>query len=226
MKLTAISCNYADPQGLRAKPLVDSCAHYKVPLHLYGGPVWPECRKAKLEYLLPELIQLQSRGWTHVMWIDAFDSLVLAEYPVICASYVVGMDAPRLLFSAEKNCFPYASLREKYPLTRSRWRYLCAGGWIGEIEYMRSVIPVALKNSDSNDDQGVWTRAFVSGLLPEAKLDDSCLIFQNMHSSPEPCVKNKALYNPITQTMPCTVHFNGGCGLDGSFDEIRRDLGL
>jgi len=238
MKLSVISCAYGAGGYDKAFRLRDSCERAGLPLHLYGLDLpWPECKQAKLIDLEEQLRQLMDKGYSHALWSDAFDSFVC---PGVSQSTIVELCRefygqswyrPVMIFSAEKNCYPFSSLRYAYPnpgpVERFPWRYICAGGWLADIHHLLTHLPSVIDQTDpgSGDDQRAWTKAFLNGYLPGARLDYNCKIFQTMHQTDEPFASHGYVVNPVTRSLPCFVHFNGSsCGADGRLDQMYREV--
>ena len=76
-----------------------------------------------------------------------------------------------MLISAEKNCYPYASWAERYPITGSKWKYVNSGGFIGERDFvldgLRKIVAhvegTGTRIQDASD-QGEWSELYLEGL--------------------------------------------------------------
>ena len=145
---------------------------------------------------IPNLI---GQGYTHVLWADGFDTFLRHDEPRIMSSYM-DYGSPGILFSGEKNCWPDPGVAELYPQSAYPWRFINAGTWMAEISYLKNALESVIAFSGSEeDDQRLWTRAFLGGILPTSKIDASCSIFQTMWET-----------NLSEIADPAVVHYNGG----------------
>ena len=153
----------------------------------------------------------QNRGdYTHILYTDAWDTLAMAPVDEFAA-----LNENVWLFSAEKNpCF--AGNLSKYQ-SASRWKYLCAGGYLAPIDFYIEVVESEPRLANENDQQ--WaSRIFETGKYPVA-LDTGCRIFQTLYNmgpfnaAPnwgEFAVSDEGrLVNLITGTKPIFIHGNG-----------------
>ncbi len=84
-------------------------------------------------------------------------------------------------------------------LTESR--FINAGTWMGQVDYMVDVIEFALEaNPDEINDQRIWTDAFLGKGLPGAVIDTERKIFQTMWGTELADVSPDA----------SVIHYNGG----------------
>lgn len=179
------------------------------PIYFGLGKPWSSWR----ERLKEALAVLPSIETTHVLMTDAFDALfICGESEIIDAYNRAG--APPLLLSAERDCWPDTSIAGDFPQFEVPWRYPNGGGWMGERQYLIDYIPQVLECGDSENDQELWARAFLLGMLPGAKLDHWCRVFQTVSGSARDLhwVQSQGrMLNDRTGTYPCVVHWNGRC---------------
>ena len=110
----------------------------------------------------------------------------------------------KILFAAEKNCWPDYSIASKFPNQNEPYKYLNSGCFIGQV----SEIKKFLKNDiqDYDDDQLFLQQAFLKNQL-DIKLDYEQYIFVTNES--EVIIRNNQLYNPVTNCCGCIYHGNG-----------------
>jgi hypothetical protein len=119
-----------------------------------------------------------------ILFTDAYDTFLLAgEDEILEKFYKTGKE---LVFSGEIVCWPNASLASEYPESKSPFRFLNSGGFIGKAGYIRARImdnlqtPSTLKYYWSN--QIYWTEQY---LLHQDSIgiDTQCHIFCTMVST-------------------------------------------
>ncbi len=127
----------------------------------------------------------------------------------------------RVVFGAERFCWPDKSLEEKYPqVSEKEKRFLNSGAFIGfanDIYEIVSFAPIA----DNDDDQLYYTQIFLNKELRDKhsmKLDTLSTIFQNMNGAVDELSistnENEfSLVNTVTNTNPSVLHGNGASKL-------------
>ena len=126
------------------------------------------------------------------MWLDGYDSLILKSEAEILAR----LDAPAPI-SAERNCFPDSERAEEFPLIGAGPRYLCAGGYIGNREYLIATMETVLSMAATGDDQRAWTSAYLAGAVSGLAVDRERAIF---------CSEGDG---DTKEADPCSRHWNG-----------------
>lgn len=216
MKLVVLSSCYQRPDLLAT--LAESCQLFRHDLILVEKPgaAWTNCREGKLIAARDKLKELATAGvYTHALWTDGFDSFMCQPLHAIAREHAA-MGSPEIILSAEKNCFPDATLAKLYPLQDSPWEFVCAGGWLVEISARVCGVFDQLCAEESPEDQLTWARAYVNGFVGGmATLDVGCRIFQTMWGTSEfdevtvtPKI-NGDVVNHVTGSHPCVIHFNG-----------------
>jgi len=216
MTLAAITaCLYPDTQMIHL--LMDSAVKHGVPLSPYGigcNPGgWGDIKVTKL---LPVLEELMEEGYTHVLYTDGTDSLFVRSWEDIQQEYIA-LGSPVCLMSAEKDCYPFRDLGDKFPDV-GPWRYPCAGQFMGEIPWIWNRWNFMAKEYASHpecNDQGWITLEILAGRMECLVLDSECRVFQSMSGGDI----QEGPVNAVTGSRPCVVHFNGGysdpvCGRD------------
>jgi len=111
----------------------------------------------------------------------------------------------KVLFAAEKFCWPDESIAKYFPQSETSYRYLNSGLFIGRVDELKKIITKEIYDID--DDQLYYQNAFLSNQF-DIKLDYESHIFQC--SDDNVIVKNNGLYNLKTNHFPCLYHGNGG----------------
>lgn len=91
----------------------------------------------------------------------------------------------RVLFSAERYCWPDKSLAAQYPPVSRGKRYLNSGSFIGYASDLYAILDTALVK-DEDDDQLFFTNAYLHDELRtrhKIKLDHKSEIFQNLYGA-------------------------------------------
>lgn len=180
MKLAVIAPAYGT--GEEAFLLVESAARVGLPVLLYGmGKVYSTHTESKLRAVLPILQDLEANGYDTVLQTDAHDALFVHGERRIIEGYR-HYASPDILLSAETNCYPDASLSVEYDLVDSidsPYRYVCAGGWMGNIRLLRQAIPQILDQAPHEEnDQLLWTLAYLRLYDLDIALDHERKVFQ------------------------------------------------
>jgi hypothetical protein len=152
---------------------------------------------------------------TNMIFTDAWD-VVFQRDPSVADEK---MDA--IIFNAEKNCFPDARLADKFPETRTTYRYLNSGFSIGPTElYLQ-----ALKEMKADDippdhlmsgikvepnDQLYWQKQYLFGNT-RIRLDTNCEYCQTLAgvTDDELLFDDGVVRNRITGMTPLALHANG-----------------
>jgi GR25 family glycosyltransferase involved in LPS biosynthesis len=103
-----------------------------------------------------------------VMFTDSYDVMLLQNPQVILSKF---RDFKRpIVFSAEKTCWPNASLIDEYPNSETKYRFLNSGGFIGYANEILEILKEPIEDRD--DDQLYYTQIY----LNQIKSSDSVLI--------------------------------------------------
>jgi len=187
--------------------------------------------------LLKQAIESGKITAERIIWFDAFD-VVFVDPPEIMVELAIEFFDDKLVYNAEKNCFPDASLAEKHPQTKHPFRYLNSGFAVGRtcdfmamLEWIKAdEIPNDSRNPDGSgnhpNDQDYVMRAFVSGELPMA-LDTSGIICHTLCGVEESefDFSGESIENLKTGAWPCAFHANGPSKDSGIMAPILRKLG-
>lgn len=143
---------------------------------------------------------------TLLLFSDSYDVInVSTEYEIIEKYFSISKN--QILFSAEKYCWPDISLEKYYPNTKSKYKFLNSGGFIGNAYDILNNLDMDIKDDD--DDQLYFTKIFIFNNV-NIKIDYNCEIFQTLNGSIKDIYiyKNK-INNKIQSTFPSFIHGNG-----------------
>lgn len=152
-----------------------------------------------------------------VLFTDAFDVFYADDLNTIVKRYL-GFHT-KVLFSAESECYPDASLEYQYPTSETPYRFLNSGTFIGRVGELKEILKDDIAHDD--DDQLYYTKKFLSGRY-DIKLDYEGYIFQTTDNAIEKV--GTQMYNPRTQTFGCIYHGNGGDDAKETFDRLYNQF--
>lgn len=222
--LLVFTCDYSEPT-VNLSLLRRSCELYDIPLATYGEGPYPGHSIAKIRDAAKFL---ETRDEPFALFTDGADTFVKDTAATILAKYQrVGS---LILLSAEKNCWPDATIATHYPIVdkRSPWRYINSGGWMGErraliaaLDYMSMEI-----EEYGNDDQKLWTRWYLYGRgRLVSGIDSGCNVFQTMASAASHELSPDGS-NAVTHNTPSVYHFNGRTqGIGNWYRMLTGDIG-
>jgi hypothetical protein len=206
--MKVLVCTVATRENEGLAILKESCRKFKVDLKVIGmgeefrGFGW------RLKILHTYLLEQQSM-YDLLLTLDGYDMLFTTSLDEIVERYV--RYATPLLISAEPACWPFEyPSPDQYPPAPTRYRYVNAGGYMGDLKYITHLMTkhkVPYLN-DWDDDQRFWAWMYVLDVA-ELKLDHYCQIFQCLNHSQEDLVIHKKLHNHSTGSTPCIIHGNG-----------------
>mgnify|MGYP003673979816 FL=1 len=142
-----------------------------------------------------------------ILMLDGYDTIVLRSVLTLIKKYK-GVEA-KVLFGAEKTCWPDSTLSTDYPETSCDWKYLNSGQFIGKAQDILNILDEEVQDSD--DDQLYYTKKFLSGNYGIG-LDYNCEVFQTFGGTEVELFINKTfaeLHNVVTTTKPAIAHGNG-----------------
>lgn len=170
-----------------------------------------------------------------IFFTDGNDAFLMAQEKEIIEKFNVFKED--LVFSTETSCWPDRNLAIDYPKgIKSRYKFLNSGGFIGKVGLIRNLLKDTnfdLHNFEESN-QYLWTKRFLK--YPRLiALDYTCELFctfspevgeeylqPNANSSSYAYynfmkkwfndnfqIRDGRIFNSITNTSPCQVHFNG-----------------
>jgi len=168
-----------------------------------------------------------------VFFTDGIDALLLTtEIEILNKFHRFNAE---LIFSAETGCWPDPAMADLYPYSfKTPYRFLNSGGFIGRVGTIKKLLEKDIADDQfPQSNQYVWAKKYLDkDTLIE--LDTNCEIFCTF--SPEAgkeylpkggndyflyyqfmkewfsknfLVENQRIFNRITNTWPCHIHFNG-----------------
>jgi len=158
-----------------------------------------------LKTRLQEIVQAGNNPL--VLMLDGYDTIVLRSVFNLIDTYKeIGA---KVLFGAEKTCWPDSNLSTAYPETTSDWKYLNSGQFMGRAQDILNILDEEVQDSD--DDQLYYTKKFLSDNY-SIGLDYHCQVFQTFGDTEVELFINKGfaeLHNVVTTTKPTIAHGNG-----------------
>ena len=153
---------------------------------------------------LPEFV-------THVLFADAWDSIALAGPTEILLKFNALAYPGSIVISGEKNCHPEQALAPFHLYSRTQWRFVNSGGWIGRREDVQRALEW-VSAVGYPDDQLSWTVVYLRQDVP-IHIDQECQIFQTMRRQDPGELRQigKRIVNTRTGSSPCIAHWNGVC---------------
>ena len=159
-----------------------------------GGGQKVNLLKEYLQYLPDTDIVLFVDGYD-VFFTDTLDQIIHRWHEF----------GTRILFGAEKICWPDTSIAPLFPDQPTEYKYLNSGTLIGEVGELKRFLDGKIE--DHEDDQLFMQERFLTGNF-DVQLDSEQYIFQVY----DECVQkvNRQIYNPETRAYGCLFHGNGG----------------
>lgn len=154
-----------------------------------------------------------------VLFVDAYDVFFTKDLQEIVKRW---MDASvEILFAAEAECWPQESMASKHPEPNAfKYKYLNSGTYIGRVGALKEFF--AEQINDDDDDQLYMQRIWLNDTTAHSVgLDYEQYIFQT--NEPEVWV-DRELWNPVSFTVPCLYHGNGGPEAKEKFDSLWNDV--
>src|SRR5579872_620941 len=156
--------------------LIASCHKHQIDIKVLGmGKPFPGLGLKFL--LMQEYLETLDENEI-VMFVDAFDVLIVADKEVILNKFLK-MQAP-FVISAETGCAPHPHLARKYPLSPTRFRYLNTGGYIGYVGELKKWFHNMQPLKPNDNDQGKATYDFLKN-KNFYHLDHFCELFLSLY---------------------------------------------
>jgi hypothetical protein len=143
---------------------------------------------------------------TLLLFSDSYDVITVSTESEIIKKYY-SISKNHILFSAEKYCWPDISLEKYYPNTKSNYKFLNSGGFIGNAYDILNILTMDIKDND--DDQLYFTKIFLFNNV-NIKLDYYCEIFQTLNGTIQDIyIYKNRIINKSQLTFPSFIHGNG-----------------
>lgn len=181
--------------------LIRSCKKFGIALKLFATDQNFRSMWATKFGLLGDHLRTTDFDW--VINIDTADVLFVKSLEEIWEN----RSEDKVLWCAEKNCFPRGDLANSYPPCSTPYKFINGGGFFGKKELvMKCLDSKPLGHND--DDQLAHTLNYLNGLPME--LDSNCRVFQTLWGcNQEEFVVTDKLYNKVTDSYPAIIHANG-----------------
>lgn len=150
--------------------------------------------------------ELKEQGYTHFIFVDAYDTFFLGTEEELIDKY---FNTNAFVISAERGCYPDAELRGEYNETPNGWDFVNSGTYLAPIgDYMRMF---ENNTPDYSDDDQRWLTARYLSEGYDTVLDKKCRIFQcySFIREGDFGYEKNRLQNLKTGTQPIIIHFNG-----------------
>lgn len=152
-----------------------------------------------------------------VLFVDGYDVFFTDNLNTIIKRWI-GFNT-KVLFGAEKYCWPDESLSKEFPKSNTPYRYLNSGTFIAEVGELKKILTNNI--ADEEDDQLYYQKEFLSGKY-DIKLDTEGYVFITNEEQAQK--SGTQLYNPVTQCFGCIYHGNGGDEAKIKFDKLYNDF--
>ena len=157
---------------------------------------------------------------------DAHDTIFMAPATVLKQTLAMLAQGRTdfILFAAERVCWPDADKAPSFADLGSPYRYLNAGGFVGNAGFICSLLQQHLRDDMLHrrfDDQRFWTSLFLSDVNHgRLLLDSTASIFHTMAEGGSSDLQlawydngtgnlQAFVYNPVTRSTPVVFHANG-----------------
>jgi GR25 family glycosyltransferase involved in LPS biosynthesis len=156
-----------------------------------------------------------------VMFVDGYDVIINELEEDILNRYL--SFHCKVLFAAEKVCWPDRNLESQFPQPANGYRYLNSGCFIGVVSELKKIVNDSL--NDTDDDQLYFQRKYLSKQF-DIKLDHEGYVFQcvSMVEDKIGLNKFKQIVNSETRCTGVILHGNGGAKAKAKFDQIYSEL--
>ena len=181
-----------------------------------GGSMVGRGGGQKINFLKNYIEQLEDHEL--VFFADGYDVLFLDDAHTIIERFR-GFNCD-ILFAAERQCWPDATMADYFPSSETPYRFLNSGLYAGEVRYLKRFFNVRV--GDDEDDQLWCQNRFLE--YPEdlsIALDYEGYIFQ---CDDDVTVHNGQVFNGIC--APCIYHGNGGPEAKNRMANLAGKLGF
>lgn len=200
--------------------LKESCENFGIDLEVLGMDT--QWKGFGTKILLTKEYLEKLEGYTHFIFIDAYDVLFINTLKNIEREYNL-FYPDKIVFSAEKGCWPDAGLAGSYPETDSEWKYLNSGSYMAPIQpFLELLNQYPVKYQE--DDQLYFTKIFLNS--DKIVLDVNCDLFQSVAFEVEGDLKvaKTKVINNKRFSFPMIIHGNGKTPLDKFLPLIKNNM--
>lgn len=193
--------------------------------------------------LLKKAIEDGTVNAEHILFMDSYDTF-FSDDPERILEWFLKQSLHKIVWNAEKNCFPNPEWSKDHPPSLTPFRYLNSGMSVGELSAYLTILDQMKVEEWADDHQlpdGKWLHVndqefFLAKFLfgqcgkhePKMGLDTGCEVFQTyveVHPDEIEIAKGKIL-NKTTGTFPIAHHFAGGSKTAGLLEPVLRTLDL
>ena len=163
-----------------------------------------------------------------ILFTDAFDVFYADDINTIYERY---RDlSAKVIFGAELYCWPQEDLADAHPPSKTPYRYLNSGNFMGTVQELKRMLRYN-QIKDDEDDQLFFQNIFITNTSRikigdenafDIRLDYECYLFQTHDEDVE--ILNGQLHNPKTLCCPCIYHGNGGDDAKVKFNSLYDQL--
>lgn len=156
-----------------------------------------------------------------ILFVDGYDVLLNDSLDNIVQTYLSFHS--RVVFAAEKNCWPNANIKDSFVSTEHGNNYLNSGCYIGTAGELKKILADEIQNSE--DDQLYFQQKYLSSQF-DITLDTHTKLFQCVARDEDVISVNDDLkiYNSETNNFPKILHGNGGEYSKEKFDHCYYSL--
>lgn len=201
-------CTVASLQSENLHKLFFSCQQHHIDLEIIGLDLPYYGNGTKLLRMAEYVNNLDDNDL--VMFIDAFDVLVIADKEVILEKFLK-MNTP-FVMSAERNCFPFPNRANEYPPTLSSFKYINTGSYIGYVKNLKQWLTALQPFDLTQGDQGQVTSHYLDKKSLFV-LDYSCKLFLPLFKVQPHEIEIDVILKVVrclaTNSEPCVIHANG-----------------
>lgn len=144
----------------------------------------------------------------YMIFTDCYDVIVLANEDEVMATYKKHFEG-KIVFGAERFCWPDKERASQYPTTSSSFKYLNSGLFMGPTHMIQELLATA-SISPTDDDQRFYTTLFLQQSHPIV-LDYNGVLFQNLAGTKASDFSRLAdgRIGNKSGHRPCFLHGNG-----------------
>ena len=209
-----------------ADRLKRSCQQNEWPLEILYAEGPYQGANFKFKQVLNRVAELKEKGFTHIISIDAFDTVIVGNTQQFLG-VLHDLDFPALILAAETNLFPSKERISEFSDTTTRWKFVNSPF----IYDMRQEFPEGFLDIGEEDDQKYLNDWYLDkGQFDlNVLLDSNCKFFQTLYGV------NQSIFasdfrNKETGTYPIFFHGNGHANMDwlpfGDNREARVLIGI
>jgi GR25 family glycosyltransferase involved in LPS biosynthesis len=211
----------------KAKQLTTSAEKFKIKLKILGSNVdWNggDIKNGPGGGMKINLLRNELKNYKDddvVMFVDGYDVIINELETDILDRYL--SFHCKVLFAAEKVCWPNRNLESEFPQPVNGYRYLNSGCFIGVVSELKKIIMDNL--NDTDDDQLYFQKKYLSKKY-DIKLDHEGYVFQCISMVEDKIGLNKhnQFVNSETRCTGVVLHGNGGQKAKNKFDSIYEAL--